>query len=249
MEALVAFSVACNVLQLVDTGSKILSRSIELRNSSDGLLAEHKSLRDAAVALNGLNADLETALTANSPSHPTAVEQSLIKANQTCLTVSNDFVILPDSLKLKQSSAIASFRSSIRALWNRDRIAATEKALAEARNTLNTSFLVYIHSKQAGQATEATLLSSATEMEKTLLQSVQMSASVIGDDVAALSAKVEKLSIDAHCAAGHGPTDVYSLHCSHISPFSGRLPPSLPTAISTLSELSESASGIRWWGC
>ena len=58
LDPLSAFSVACNVLQVVEFGLKALGRAVEYRKSENGSLKEHKDLQDVLQSLSNLNTTL-----------------------------------------------------------------------------------------------------------------------------------------------------------------------------------------------
>ncbi|MCJ1242105.1 hypothetical protein MMC14_010112, partial [Varicellaria rhodocarpa] len=58
LDPLSAFSVACNVLQMIELGVKVLSKAADYRNAETGVLAEQKDLRDVLQSLNNLNTNL-----------------------------------------------------------------------------------------------------------------------------------------------------------------------------------------------
>ena len=59
LDPLSDFSVACNVLQVVDFGVKALSNAADYRKAESGVLIEQKELRDVLQSLNNLNTDLQ----------------------------------------------------------------------------------------------------------------------------------------------------------------------------------------------
>ncbi len=143
MEPLSAFSVACNVLQVLEVGAKVLSKAADYRN---GLLTEHRNLGSVARSLNNLNADLQASLPkAQGNNVLTPAETRLIEANNECLRISNDFIQLLDRLKVRNKiTVLEAFPASIESMWHRDKVAAMEKSVTQARDNLNVSFLVYM---------------------------------------------------------------------------------------------------------
>lgn len=61
MEPLSAISLACNILQVVEYGAKILSKAAEYRSAADEALGEHATLRDVLQSLKGLKVDKQSA--------------------------------------------------------------------------------------------------------------------------------------------------------------------------------------------
>ena len=146
LDALSAFAVACNVLQMIEVGAKVLSKAADYRDSETGILTEQKDLHDVLQSLNNLNADIQASLPAPTVVQgPTLEEARLSEANLRCLLLSRDFIGFLESLKLRDRHAVfGSFRMSVKSLWHRDKMVAMEKSLAQARDNLNVTFLVYM---------------------------------------------------------------------------------------------------------
>lgn len=146
LDPLSAFAVACNVLQVVEVGVKILSNADEYRKAQGGILSDQKELRDVSQTLNKLNSELQGTLSrkSSSPSHSVEVSR-LMEANDQCLRVSQELIIFLDGLKLKEKHVMLdSLRVSIKAMWHKDKRDAMEKALISARDNLNIAILVYM---------------------------------------------------------------------------------------------------------
>ena len=146
LDPLSAFALACNVLQLIETGVKVLSKTADYRSSETGVLTEQKDLHDILQSLYNVNSDLQDSLSAPKNAQVRTLEEvRLSEANVQCLQLSRDFLGFLDSLKLKDKSAVlGSFRMSVKSLWHRDKMTAMEKALAQARDNLNVNLLVYM---------------------------------------------------------------------------------------------------------
>ena len=146
LEPLSAFSVACNVLQMIELGVKVLSKAADYRKADTGLLAEQKDLRDVLQSLNNLNTDLLASIPEQTASKQHNVEETrLLDANCQCLRLSKEFINFLDHLKLRDRYAVLdSLRMSIKTMWQRDKMDAMEKSLSQARDNLNVAFLVYM---------------------------------------------------------------------------------------------------------
>jgi hypothetical protein len=146
LEPLSAFSVACNVLQIIEFGSQVLSKAIDYRKAANGALSEHQDLRHVLQSLKNLNADLQASMPqlAGTKS-PSTAETRLLEANTECLRLSDEFINLLDRLEVKNRHAMLEcLRVSIKSLWYREKIDAMKSALAQARDNLNVAFLVYM---------------------------------------------------------------------------------------------------------
>ena len=146
LDPLSAFAVACNVLQVIELGVKVLTKAADYRKADNGYLAEQEDLRDVLQSLNSLNTNLSVSIPEQTVSNQLSVEESrLLDANCHCLRLSNEFIDFLDHLKLKDKNTVLnSLRISIKSLWHRDRMEAMEKSLSQARDNLNVAFLVYM---------------------------------------------------------------------------------------------------------
>lgn len=146
LDPLSAFSVACNVLQMIELGAKVLNRAAHYRKAEAGILIEQKNLRDVSQSLNNLNSDLQSSLLQQTATKQHTVEEvRLLEANDQCLRLSKDFIDFLERLKLRDGHAVFdSLRMSIKTLWHKDKMDAMEKSLSQARDSLNVAFLVYI---------------------------------------------------------------------------------------------------------
>ena len=146
LDPLSAFAVACNVLQVVECGVKVLTKAADYRNAETGILTEQKDLRDVLQSLDNLNTDLQATLPQQTTSKQCAVaEARLLEANDLCLRLSKDFINFLNRLKLKDKhAAFDSFRMSLKTLWQRDKMETMGKSLSQARDNLNVAFLVYM---------------------------------------------------------------------------------------------------------
>lgn len=137
---------ACNIFQVIELGSKVLSNAVDYGKATSGVLPEHQDLRNVLQSLQSLNADLRTSIPQLKSSEPsnTAISR-LVEANNECLRLSTDFVDLLDRLKVRNRQAVLqSLRMSIKTLWYREKLDAFEKNLSRARDNLNVAFLLYI---------------------------------------------------------------------------------------------------------
>jgi hypothetical protein len=145
MDPLSAFSLACNVLQFIEFGTKILTKASEYHSAPDGALEEQRNLRGVMQSLNGLNVDLASSLSTSSEIEIPPAKQKLIAANEQCLHLSNKFIRLLNSLKVNDGrSKLESLRMAIKSVWYKEKVQAMNKELTEARDNLNIALLVWI---------------------------------------------------------------------------------------------------------
>lgn len=216
LDPLSAFSVACNVLHVIELGVKVLSKAMDYRKSETGILPEQKDLRDVLQTLNGLNTDLQASLLQQTASKQHTVEEThLLEANNQCLRLSKELIDFLDRLKLRDKHAMFdSLRVSIKTLWHKDKMDAMEKSLSSARDNLNVAFLVYMKyvnkcrvcytvvtlycsSKQATQAPHNEILKNVTRTEGTILQAVASTSESLQDDIKSLVVQLDNISLDS----------------------------------------------------
>src|ERR1700744_4610529 len=107
LDPLSAFSVACNVLQIVDFGSKVLTQAIDYRKAANGELPENQDLRHIFQSLKTLNIDLKSSMPRLTGSKSQSMaEARLLEANEECLRLSMEFIDLLDRLKVKNQRAM-----------------------------------------------------------------------------------------------------------------------------------------------
>jgi hypothetical protein len=146
LDPLSAFSVACNLLQVLDFGLKALTKAIDYRQASDGALPEHRDLGDVLNTLKSLNIDLQSSMVECGKTNPLSKAQArLEEANNKCLLVSTDFIDLLDRLKVKNQSALLEcLRMGFKTLWYKDEMNRIKSTLSQVRDNLNIALLIYI---------------------------------------------------------------------------------------------------------
>ncbi|KAK5057776.1 hypothetical protein LTR84_011777 [Exophiala bonariae] len=202
LEPLSAFSVACNVLQIIEVGTRVLKTAAEYRSAADGATAEHAELRNIAQSLLILNADLQATVAASNSTQTKIQDKAeavLISANDQCLKLSTEFIKLLDRLKVDgtKHAMLEALRLSVRSLWYKDRLDSINKSLSQARDNLNLSFLIYMNSRQATSAGQSEITRSTTEVQTKILEAVSVASNTIQDDIQLLADKLEYLSIDS----------------------------------------------------
>ena len=147
LEAIGAFALACNILQVVEYGAKIANNARRLHRSEGGCMTELDDLQALTKQLKELNNDLSSVTL--SPSTPTsAVQIRLIECNNESLRLSQKFIDFVASLQPKNSlskiSWVQSFRAAIRSKWHQDEIETMQKAILQARSNLILAFLLHM---------------------------------------------------------------------------------------------------------
>lgn len=145
MEPLSAFSLACNILQIVEYGANVLSRAAEYRTAPNGALNQHNTLYDVLQSLKGLNAELGASLPAWSSSPRATIPGTrLAAANQECMRIANELITLLERLKVKKSSTIEGIRMSIKSIWHEGTVKALKHDLAEAKEDLSFALMLFM---------------------------------------------------------------------------------------------------------
>lgn len=106
-DPLTSFSVACNVLQIIDFGVKALRKAADYRKDEAGALKEQKDLRNILENLSNLNTHLLGSLAEQEASNKYTVEElRLREANNQCLRLSKELIDFLDSLKLRDRNQL-----------------------------------------------------------------------------------------------------------------------------------------------
>lgn len=141
LDPLSAFSVACNVLQIVETSLRVLGRSAECYKS--GSLDEVSVIVGNVHTMEGLNNELKDILPDSPGRTPlSSAELRLVDANEQCLKLSGEFKQLLDGLNITKKSVWRSIGISVKSMWYQDKLASFEKAISEARANLTLAFLL-----------------------------------------------------------------------------------------------------------
>ena|SRR2546423_7114344 len=136
MEALTVVSLVGILIQFVDFGSTLISKSIQLCQYSDGVLAENVNTETATNDLILLNNKLEKAANATGD---TALE-ALCKS---CSAVAVELLGALDKLKVHgEKEKWKSMRKALRSVWSKEKIQGIEKQLASFREELNLHVIV-----------------------------------------------------------------------------------------------------------
>ena len=192
MEALATFSVACNVLQVIETATNVLNRSVQIYQDVDGLAAEHRTLKGIASHLNQLNEDLATTMPISTISSLSTGEQRLRDTSQECLSASKECLAVLNSCKATGTGKLNAFAASVRAHWRRDKIQTMEKAVTHARENLNVSVLLCMNTNMSKITTRTDLESEARALESNMLQAIDKTSDKVQDDLQALSTRLDQ---------------------------------------------------------
>jgi hypothetical protein len=131
MEALAIVGLVGNIIQFVDFGSKLVSKSVELYQSSDGVLMENI---DAEVATNHLvilNDKLKDSATA-------AGDGALKDLCVLCGATATELLTVLGKVKIQgKNSKWKSMRKALRSVWSKEEVEELERRLLNLKNELN----------------------------------------------------------------------------------------------------------------
>jgi hypothetical protein len=136
METLAVIGLVGNIVQFVDFGSRLISKSIQLYQSGDGVLTENANTETAANHLIQLSNKLENA--ANTTS-----DKALHALCRSCGVVAVELLGALDKLKVQgKKGKWKSMRKALRSLWSKEKIQEIEKQLEGFREELNLHIVV-----------------------------------------------------------------------------------------------------------
>ncbi|KAI9766575.1 MAG: hypothetical protein M1839_004873 [Geoglossum umbratile] len=136
MEILATIGLVGNIVQFVDFGSKLISKSVQLYKSNDGTLQENIDAETATNDLVLLNNKLKS-------SANTAGDAALEKLCISCNDVAVELLEALDKLKVQgKRERWKSMRKAIRSVWDKAHIQQIEGRLAGFKEELNLHIIV-----------------------------------------------------------------------------------------------------------
>ncbi|KAH0543424.1 hypothetical protein FGG08_002282 [Glutinoglossum americanum] len=136
METLAALGLVGNIVQFVDFGGKLISKSIQLYQFSDGTLVESIDTGTATNHLVLLNGKI------NGSAHA-AGDVALQKLCIPCGAVAVELLGALDRLKIRgKQERWEGMRKVIRSVWSKEDIRGMEKRLASSREELSLHVVV-----------------------------------------------------------------------------------------------------------
>jgi hypothetical protein len=136
METLAVIGLVGNIVQFVNFGSKLISKSVQLYQSSDGVLTENINKETATTHLIRLNSRLENAANATG-------DKAIEALCKSCSAVAVELLGALDILKVHgENEKWKSMRKALRSLWSKEKIQDIEKRLASFREELNLHVVV-----------------------------------------------------------------------------------------------------------
>jgi hypothetical protein len=143
MEALCTFSVAVNVIQLVDFSSKLISSGRELYKSAEGQLIEHSELQNITQSLSRLAKNVNDSLQSlDKDRELTEHEREQARLGYDCTHVASELLEALKSLKAAgKQGRWRSFQQALLTVWHKDKIDMLEKRLNRFRQELIADIL------------------------------------------------------------------------------------------------------------
>lgn len=138
MDPLSAGSVAAIVIQVIDFGSKLISKTVEISRSSSGLLIGNSDLEKITEDLKQVSEKLQKSLKSESSGRSlTADELAERKLGEECQAVASELLgVLQRLNRDGKQSRWRSFRQALMSVLQETRIADLEKRLDRFRQEL-----------------------------------------------------------------------------------------------------------------
>ena len=138
MDPLSAGSVAALVIQVIDFGGKLISKSVEISRSHSGVLIGNSDLKKITEDLKQVSQKLQISLQNESSERPlTADELAERKLGEDCQTVASELLSVLQRLNLTgKQNKWRSFRQALMSVLKETRIADLEKRLDRFRQEL-----------------------------------------------------------------------------------------------------------------
>lgn len=141
MEPLAALSVAANVIQLVDFGTRLIRNIHQLHQ--DGQVSEDIDLHTVTKDLRDLNGRLQTSAEQRSDQHSFAGDETaLVHLVRGCNKVADEMIGRLSKLSGAKHKSWDSFRLALKSLWTRKEIEAIAARLESYRDQLVLRILV-----------------------------------------------------------------------------------------------------------
>ena len=149
MEPITALGLAANIVQFIEFGIGIVSKSSELCNATDGRLGEHADIS----AVNRDLAKLTARLVESIAPHATFTvlsedDGALLALCHSCLDISNELQHALDKLQVAGGpTRWKSMRKALKSVWRKEKIAALRQRLVDYRSEINARILVGLRSR------------------------------------------------------------------------------------------------------
>jgi hypothetical protein len=136
MDPLSTIGLVGNIVQFVDFGSKLISKSVELYRSTEGALDENLDTETATNHLKDLNEKLKNGAKATG-------DTTLKDLCEACDKVARELLEALGKVKVKgKHEKWKSIRKALRSVWSKEHIEELEQRLARLRAELNLHLVV-----------------------------------------------------------------------------------------------------------
>lgn len=136
MEALATVGLVANVVQFIDFGGKLISKTTELYGSNEGALEENIALETVTNHVVLLNDTLRNAATA-------ARDDALKKLCESCKAAAEELLEALSKVKVDgPKNRWKSVRKALRSVWSKEKVRELEGRLARFREQLNLHITV-----------------------------------------------------------------------------------------------------------
>src|SRR5437762_1834072 len=121
LESLAALSLSSSIVQFIDFGSRLLSKSRELYQASAHTTTEDRQLEIIARSLQRLSDNLVAASV--NATQPSPVESDLKSLTKECRIIADELLAALDKLKTKDTRKKWNcFRDSLKRIWKSEKI-------------------------------------------------------------------------------------------------------------------------------
>ena len=153
MDPLTALSLAGNIIQFVDFGSKLLQKGHEIYNSVDGASIGNKELEAAAINLRELSGRLNASTVSRRARRDVGVtgtvpDVAIVQLSKNCLLVAAELLQVLDRLRVQGDSnrRWKSFRQALKSSLKQGRVNELNNRLQTLRQELSFNVLVSLRS-------------------------------------------------------------------------------------------------------
>lgn len=148
LDPMSAVALASSVIYFVEFASKLISKTYQYHESTDGTLAENKVQNTIASNLSNLSASLENSLEPFDRSRKWSTnETGLQKVTIECHEVANQLQRALNEFELgdgDRASFLRSFRLALTALWGKQEMERLQRRLNEAREQVMIHLMVVV---------------------------------------------------------------------------------------------------------
>ena len=141
LESMAALGLASNIIQFVDFGCRLFSKSRELYQSTEDSVAEHIELDNIASFLSRIS---QTLTVSNpSPGHAPREESQVESLASTCKKIADELSHALDQLKAKgpKRKKWQCFRITLKRIWKSEQIDAMARRLDSCSSALTLSLV------------------------------------------------------------------------------------------------------------